>query len=120
MLFIYSKPRCIPSVVSDAGEPASPQTAAIRTNNIMALGENPSFIANGTYIVEIIGTVPNEVPIPKVTNRPSKIITYEEISFEPPKTPAADSNYSSIAPEFVITFAYPAANSITNAINPIM
>ena len=61
--------------------------SAIVTNSIVALGENPNFIANGTYIAEIIGTVPNEVPIPNVTNKPSRIITYEEISFEPPKTP---------------------------------
>ena len=52
-----------PSVVSEAGEPASPKAAAADRTIIIDGILNPNFTQIGTYKTAKIGIVPKEVPI---------------------------------------------------------
>ena len=52
-----------PSVVSEAGEPASPKAAAAHIKIIVAGVEKPSFVHKGTNNTAKIGIVPKEVPV---------------------------------------------------------
>ncbi len=63
-------PEVGPSVLSDAGEPASPNAPAVPIIAIVAIGLNPSWIQSGTKIVVKMGMVEKEDPIPIVTSNP--------------------------------------------------
>src|SRR5690625_4933706 len=65
------RPEVDPNVESDAGEPASPNAPAVPINAAVANGEKPAAIQIGTYRAAIIGIVPNDVPIPIVTIKPT-------------------------------------------------
>src|SRR5699024_11176825 len=90
-----------PSVESDAGEPASPNAPAVPIRAAVANGENPVAIHIGTYNAAIMGTVPNDVPIPIVTTKP----TSNKIKATKPrplltKNPDDASTNASTAPVF--------------------
>lgn len=87
-----------PRVLSEAGEPASPNAPAVPTSAIIAAGLKPNAEANGTYIVAIIGIVPKEVPIPIVTISPIKSIIIAPINLLPPIKPVAASTKVSTPP----------------------
>lgn len=70
-------PEVGPSVVSDAGEPASPRAAAAAISIIICSGLNPILTHTGTNSTAIIGIVPNEVPMPIVMNKPKISIIRE-------------------------------------------
>ncbi len=109
-----------PSVLSDAGEPASPNAPAVPTNAIIAGVLNPNSRARGTNMAASMGTVPKEVPIPIVIIRPIKSITIAAINLLPPIIATLASTNASTPPVALITSPYPAATNITKAINPMI
>ena len=80
------KPDVGPSVVSEAGEPASPNADEAHKRIIIEGVENPSFVHNGTNKTAKIGIVPKDEPIPiviiKPTNRIAKVAKNLEFSMK--------------------------------------
>ena len=105
-------PEVGPSVVSDAGEPASPSAAAAARTITVAGILNPSFIQIGTNRTARIGIVPKDVPIPMVINRPIKSISVAAIILFVISGRTAFTKVS-IPPVAFNTAANPAATSIT-------
>src|SRR5699024_12383044 len=64
-----------PSVLSDAGDPASPIAPDVPINAAVASGLSPIVALKGTKIAARIGMVPKDGPIPIVTSNPTAIIT---------------------------------------------
>ena len=110
-----SNPEVGPSVVSEAGEPASPKAAAAAITIIVAAVLNSKFIQTGTYNTASIGIVPNDVPIHIVINKPTKSIIAAANSLLPAIKGSIEFTRESILPVDFNTIANPAATSITNA-----
>src|SRR5690625_5513071 len=68
-------PEVGPKVLSEAGEPASPMAPADPISAAVANGLNPMAAHSGTNTAAKTGTVPKEVPIPMVINKPTSIMT---------------------------------------------
>ena len=113
------KPAVGPSVVSEAGEPASPKAAEAHNKIIIDGVEKPNFIHNGTNNTARIGIVPNDVPMPIVIKSPIIRIADVARNFEFSINGSIESTSVSIPPVSLRTRAYPAQTSITNAIYPI-
>lgn len=110
------KPAVGPSVVSEAGEPASPKAAAAAKSTTICCGLKPKWLQTGINKTAKIGIVPKEVPIPIVINKPiTKIISEVKIMLLG-KIPITKLTKESIAPVSFNTEAKPAATSITKAI----
>ena len=71
-----------PSVVSEAGEPASPKAAEADNKHTVAGIEKPNFVQIGTNNTAKIGIVPKEEPMPIVIIKPIKSITLTAMNFE--------------------------------------
>ena len=104
-----------PKVVSEAGEPASPNAAAEAKTIIVAGAEKPSLTQIGTNKTAKIGIVPKDVPIPIVIKSPSKSISAVAKNFECSIKGMAEFIKDSIEPLCCKTSAKPAAVSITKA-----
>lgn len=103
-----------PSVVSEAGEPASPSAAAAASTITVAGRLKPSFKQIGTNKTARIGMVPKEVPIPIVINKPINNINAAARTLLVINGKTAFTKVS-IPPVAFNTAANPAATSITNA-----
>ena len=109
------RPEVGPRVVSEAGEPASPNAAAAANKTAIWGVLNPIFIQIGTNKTAKIGIVPKEVPIPIVIKSPKSSITNDVSSMFSGKIERVKLTKVSIAPEAFNTVANPAATSITKA-----
>ena len=76
------KPAVGPNVVSEAGEPASPNAAAAQRRIMLCTLVKPSFKHNGTNKTAKIGMVPKDEPMPIVIIRPIKSIALAASSLE--------------------------------------
>ena len=74
-----------PKVVSETGEPASPNAAVADIKIIDAGAESPNFTQIGTNKTVKIGIVPKEVPIHIEINNPISNIEKAEINLLPSK-----------------------------------
>ena len=92
------KPDVGPRVVSDAGEPASPNAAAAASNTTICGTLKPIFAQIGTNKTAKIGIVPKEVPIPMVIKRPSKSMNNDVSTMLLGKKETHDCTRVSIAP----------------------
>ena len=108
------KPEVGPSVVSDAGEPASPNAAAAAITIMVAGRLNPNFMQIGANKTAKIGIVPNDEPIPIVMKSPIKSINPAATTLFVINGKIALTKVS-IPPVALSTAANPAATSITNA-----
>ena len=108
------KPAVGPRVVSEAGEPASPNAAAAASTITVDGRLKPSFKHIGTNKTAKIGIVPKEVPMPIVINNPINSIRDAAIILLVIKGRTALTKVS-IPPVDLRTAANPAATSITKA-----
>ena len=72
-----------PSVVPEAGEPASPSAAEAAKTTIASNGVKPKCTNIGTNNTANIGIVPKDVPIPIVINNPTRSFKKDARSFDP-------------------------------------
>ena len=108
-----------PSVVSEAGEPASPSAAAAQRRIILWEVEKPSCKHKGINKTANIGIVPKEEPMPIVITKPIKSIAAAASNLEFWINGKIEFIRLSIPPVSFKTRAYPAQTSIINAIYPI-
>ena len=109
------KPAVGPSVVSEAGEPASPSADAAQSSIILCGAEKPSFKHNGINKTAKIGIVPKDEPIPIVIIRPINNIAAAASNLEFWINGNIEFIRFSIPPVSFKTSAYPAQTSITKA-----
>ena len=94
-----------PNVVSEAGEPASPNAAAADKTIIIDGILKPNFKQIGIYKTAKIGIVPKEVPIPIVINRPTNNIAAAATTLLDPINGVIEFTRESIPPVAFITLA---------------